>query len=219
MKPKPIRVLLADDHTLVRAGIRSLLGQLPGITVLAEAADGREALQLAAAHQPDVVVMDIAMPGLNGLEATLRLRRKYPGIRVIMLSMHANEEYVFQALQAGATGYLLKKSAVVELEAALRAVHNGKTYLSRTLSRRMTPPKLSPSGTVRTRLEKLTARQREVLQLIAESRTTKEMALDLGLSAKTVEFHRIQLMKRLGIFDVPGLVRYALRAGLAEPET
>jgi DNA-binding NarL/FixJ family response regulator len=215
----PIRVLLADDHTLVRAGIRSLLGQMPGIAVVAEAADGREAFKLAAAYRPDVVVMDIAMPGLNGLEATLRLRKKFPATRVIILSMHANEEYVSQAFKAGAAGYLLKKSAVAELEAALRTVHAGKTYLSRTLTRRITPQKLSQPGKDRTRLEKLTARQREVLQLIAESRTTKEIALDLSLSAKTVEFHRVRLMKRLGIYDVPGLVRYALQAGLAESET
>jgi len=215
---KPLRILLADDHTLVRAGIRSLLAQLPGVAVVAEAADGREALKLAALHRPDTVVMDIAMPGLNGLEATLRLRKKFPDLRVIILSMHANEEYVRQAFKSGASGYLLKKSAVAELEVALRAVHEGHTYLSPALARAITPQQLSRPGETPTPQEKLTPRQREILQLIAESRTTKEIAQQLELSAKTVEFHRVRLMQRLGIYDVPGLVRYALRTGLAGPE-
>jgi DNA-binding NarL/FixJ family response regulator len=215
----PIRVLLADDHTLVRAGIRSLLAQIPGLTVVAEAADGRAALKLAATHLPDVAVLDIAMPGLNGLETALRLRKRFPTTRIIILSMHANEEYVIQAFKAGATGYLLKKSAVAELEAAIRAVQTGTRYLSPALARRVPLPELLQTHQPQTRLDKLTARQREILQLIAESRTTKEIALELGLSAKTIEFHRAELMKRLGIFDIPGLVRYALRAGLTEPET
>jgi DNA-binding NarL/FixJ family response regulator len=212
----PLRILLADDHTLVRAGIRTLLTQMPGVTVVAEADDGRAALKLAEACAPDVAVLDIAMPGLNGLETTLRLRKRCPAVRVLILSMHANEEYVRQAFRAGASGYLLKKSAVAELEAALHALRTGKTYLSPGLAPRLSLQEVSRDQTERTSRQKLTARQREILQLIAESRTTKGIALELGLSAKTVEFHRAQLMKRLGIFDVPGLVRYALRAGLAD---
>jgi DNA-binding NarL/FixJ family response regulator len=214
----PIRILLADDHILVRAGIRSLLAQLPGVRVVAEAADGREALKLAAVHRPDVAVMDVAMPGLNGLEATLRLRKEHPSVRVIILSMHADEAYVRQAFKAGAAGYLLKKSAVAELAAALRAVLPGGTYLSPALAPQITLRDLSQTGPASSSLEALTARQREVLQLIAESHTTKEIALKLDLSAKTVEFHRAQLMKRLNIYDVPGLVRYALKAGLTQSE-
>jgi len=216
---KALRILLADDHTLVRAGISSLLAQLPGVTVVAEASDGREVLKLAGIHKPEVVVMDVAMPGLNGLEATLRLLKQFPRTRVIMLSMHANEEYIHQAFQAGASAYLLKKSAVAELEAAVRAAQAGKNYLSPALARHYQPQEPARPGDTRTPAEKLTTRQREILQLIAESRTTKEIAHELGLSAKTVEFHRAQLMQRLDIHDVPGLVRFALRSGLVESES
>jgi len=213
----PLRVLLVDDHVLVRAGIRTLLDQLPGVAVVAEASDGREALQLAAEHQPDLVILDVAMPVLNGIETTARLHRQFPAIRVLVLSMHSNEEYVQQALRAGAAGYLLKKSAVAELEAALRAVQAGRTYLSPALPLR--PPVPAVAGeTARSPLERLTSRQREILQLIAESRTTKEIAAELGLSAKTVEFHRAELMKRLHLHDIPALVRFAMQSGLAHPE-
>jgi len=216
---KTLRILLADDHTLVRAGISSLLAQLPGVTVVAEASDGREVLKLAGIHKPEIVVMDVAMPGLNGLEATLRLLKQFPRTRVVMLSMHANEEYIHQAFQAGASAYLLKKSAVAELEAAVQAAQAGKTYLSPALARHYKPQDPSRPGDSKPPAEKLTTRQREILQLIAESRTTKEIAHELGLSAKTVEFHRAQLMQRLDIHDVPGLVRFALRSGLVESES
>ena len=213
----PLRVLLVDDHVLVRAGIRTLLDQLSGVTVVAEASDGREALQLAAAHHPDLAILDVAMPVLNGLETTSRLQRQFPDIRVLVLSMHANEEYVQQAFRAGAAGYLLKKSAVAELEAAIRAVQSGKSYLSPALAQRTSAP--PPSGEpARSPLERLTSRQREILQLIAESRTTKEIAAELGVSAKTVEFHRAELMKRLNLRDIPALVRFAIQTGLAHPE-
>ena len=215
---RPVRILLVDDHVLVRAGIKSLLVQLPGVTVVAEAGEGREALKLAALHQPDLAVLDVAMPGLNGIETTLRLRKQFPKLRVIMLSMHANEEYVLQALHAGASGYLLKKSAVAELAAAVRTVQAGQTYLSPPLAARITPDKLSPTRPPQTPLERLTPRQREILQLIAESKTTKEIAGVLGLSAKTVEFHRSELMKRLNLRDVPALVRLAVQSGLTQPE-
>ena len=215
---KPLRVLLADDHVLVRAGIRTLLDQLPGVTVVAEASDGREALRLAAAHHPDLAILDVAMPVLNGIETTTRLRRQFPALRVLVLSMHANEEYVHQAFRAGAAGYLLKKSAVAELAAALRAVAAGKTYVSPTLAQRVTVVAKPSDEPVKTPLERLTSRQREILQLIAESRTTKEIAAELGVSAKTVEFHRAELMKRLNLRDIPALVRFALQSGLAHPE-
>lgn len=218
MKSNLLRILLADDHVLVRAGIRTLLDQLPGVTVVAEASDGREALNLAAKHVPDLAILDVAMPVLNGLEATTRLRRQFPQMVVLVLSMHANEEYVSQAFRAGAAGYLLKKSAVAELEAAIRAVTSGKTYLSPSLAQRVADQALSPATSNLNPLEKLTSRQREILQLIAESRTTKEIASELGVSAKTVEFHRAELMKRLNLRDIPALVRFAMQSGLAHPE-
>jgi DNA-binding NarL/FixJ family response regulator len=214
----PLRVLLADDHVLVRAGIRTLLDQLAGVAVVAEASDGREALRLAAEHHPDLAILDVAMPVLNGLEATTRLRREFPAIHVLVLSMHANEEYVHQAFRAGATGYLLKKSAVAELEAAIRAVQAGKQYLSPTLAQRVSFKARSDGETAKSPLERLTSRQREILQMIAESRTTKEIAAELGVSAKTVEFHRAELMKRLNLRDIPALVRFAMQSGLTHPE-
>jgi DNA-binding NarL/FixJ family response regulator len=217
VKPNPLRILLADDHVLVRAGIRTLLDQLPGVVVVAEASDGREAVKLAEQHKPDLAILDIGMPVLNGLEATVRLRRQSPPPVVLVLSMHANEEYVRQALHAGAMGYLLKKSAVAELEAAIRAVTAGKTYLSPALALRLAPKNLASLTAPISPLEKLTSRQREILQLIAESRTTKEIAAELGVSAKTVEFHRAELMKRLNLHDIPALVRFAMQTGLAHP--
>jgi len=214
----PLRVLLADDHVLVRAGIRTLLAQLPGVSVVAEASDGREALKLAAMHAPNLAILDIAMPVLNGLETATRLRKAFPSIRILMLSMHTNEEYVHQAFRAGAVGYLLKKSAVAELEAAVRAVASGKTYLSKVLGPRTSLKSKSSEESQKSPLERLTSRQREILQLIAESRSTKEIASELGVSAKTVEFHRAELMKRLNLHDVPALVRFAVQSGLAHPE-
>lgn len=215
---KNLRVLLADDHTLVRAGIRSLLERLPGVAVVGEAADGREVLLLAGAHRPDVVVMDIGMPGLNGLEAAERLRKTQPAVRVIMLSVHANEEYVVQALKAGALGYLLKKSAVVQLEAALQTVARGERYVCSEIARLVGPHTLAGVESPHSRLETLTPRQREILQLIAESRNTKEIAVLLDLSPKTVEFHRAAVMDRLNIHDVAGLVRFVMQTGLAAHE-
>lgn len=214
-----IRILLADDHTLLRAGIRSLLEKMPGVEVVGEAADGREALNLVKTHLPNVVLMDIAMAGLNGLEATVRIARDYPNVHVIILSMHANEEYVLQTLRAGASGYLLKDAATAELELAVQAVARGDTYLSPAISKRVIEDYLGrTSGEKKGPLEQLTPRQREILQLVAEGKSTKEIAFILSLSIKTVETHRTQLMDRLGIHDVPGLVRYAMRMGLVPPE-
>lgn len=212
------RVLLADDHTLLRAGLRSLLEELPGIEVVAEAADGREALALVEAHRPDVVLMDIAMPHLNGLDVAARLRQEQPEVNILILSMYKDEAYVRRAILAGAAGYLLKDSDTEELGLALRAVARGETYLSPAVSthlvadyRRQAGGRFGPAGG-------LTPRQREVLRLIAEGRTSKAIARRLGIGIKTVESHRTMLMERLGIHDVPGLVRYAIRVGLITPE-
>jgi DNA-binding NarL/FixJ family response regulator len=216
---KPIRVMLADDHTLVRAGIRALLEKLPGVEVVGEAGDGREVLNLIKLHQPDVVLMDISMPGLNGLEAAVRMAKEFPDVRVIILSMHNNEEYVWRALKAGVAGYLLKKSATAELETALQQVVRGEIYLSREISTRLVK-KFPLQGTADriNPLEELTGRQREILQLIAEGQNTKGIAEILKVSPKTVEYHRMKLMGCLNIHDIPGLVRFALRVGLIPQE-
>lgn len=214
----PIRVLLAEDHSLVRAGIRGLLEKLDGIQVVAEAGDGHEALRLIEAHQPDVVLMDIAMPGLNGLEAAARVVKDFPKVRVIVLSMHANEEYIWQALRAGATGYLLKDADTPELELAIKAVVRGETYLTPAVSKQVVQDYIRRVGGEWSTLDLLTPRQREILQLIAEGHTTKDVAKRLNLSVKTVETHRAQLMERLDIHDVAGLVRYAIRTGLVSSE-
>lgn len=212
-----VRVLLVDDHALVRAGIKALLEHLPGIDVIAEAADGREALALVKTHLPDLVLMDISMVGLNGLEAAARIIKHYPGVRVLMLSAHVNEDFVRQALRAGASGYLLKHAAIGELELAVQAVARGETYLSPAVSKQVIADYLRRVGSETDPLEELTPRQREILQLVAEGRSSKEIARILHLSAKTVDTHRTQLMERLDIHDVAGLVRYAIRAGLCDP--
>ena len=212
--PKLIRVLLADNHTLVRAGLRALLQNIEGIQVIAEAGDGREALHLVAEHQPDVVLMDIAMPEMNGLEAAAHVVKEFPQVRVIILSMHANEEYVLQALRIGAMGYLLKDAGISELELAIKAICQGETYLSPAVSKHVVANYLQRVSDESSSSTQLTSRQREILQLIAEGRSTKEIAELLFISVKTVETHRMQLMKRLDIHDVAGLVRYAIRMGL-----
>lgn len=210
----PARVLLADDHALVRAGIRALLQNLDGVTVVAETGNGAEVLELARAHRPDVVLLDISMPGLGGLEVSAQLRDALPDVRVVMLSMHANEEYVLQALRAGAAGYMLKDSATAELELALKAVMQGETYLSPPISRQVVEGYVQRVGAEQTASDNLTPRQRQVLQLIAEGHSTKEIAHRLNLSVKTVETHRAQLMERLQIREIAGLVKYAIRHGL-----
>jgi DNA-binding NarL/FixJ family response regulator len=215
---KPIRVLLADDHTLIRAGIRELLQGLNGVEVSGEAGDGHEALQLVETLQPDVVLLDIGMPGLNGLEVAARLAKLHPAMRVLILSMHMSEEYVLQALRAGAAGYLLKGAAVAELELAVRAVARGQTYLSPAVSKSVVDEYVRRTGGAADPLEALTPRQREILQLVAEGNTSKGIARKLGLSYRTVETHRNQLMKRLDIHDVSGLVRFAVRAGIVREQ-
>jgi DNA-binding NarL/FixJ family response regulator len=216
---KQIKVLLAEDHTLVRAGIRALVQKLEEVDVVAEAGDGREALRLIETHHPDVVLMDIAMSGLNGLDATARITKEFPNVRVIILSMHANEEYVLQALRAGAVGYLLKDAGTAELELAIRSVAREETYLSPAISKHVVSDYVRRMGGEPSSLERLTRRQREILQLIAEGHSTQEIAQMLSISVKTVETHRSQLMERLDIHDVASLVRYAIRVGLVTPNT
>jgi DNA-binding NarL/FixJ family response regulator len=208
-----IRVVLADDHALVRAGMRSLLNGMSRVEVVGEAASGEEALELAATEKPDVVLMDIAMKGISGLDAAARMRERQPEVRVVILSMHAGEEYVLQALRAGAVGYLLKDAATGELELAIRSVMRGDSWFSPAVSRQVVEGYVQRVGG-ESAAEVLTARQREVLKLVAGGKSTKEIAFDLNLSVKTVETHRAQIMERLGIRDVAGLVRYALRTGL-----
>ena len=214
----PIRVLLADDHTLVRAGIKGLLQGLSGVEVVGEAGDGQEALRLAETTRPDVVLLDVGMPGLNGLEVAGRLATLDASIRVVILSMHTSEEYVLRALRAGCVGYLLKASAVSELELAVRAVARGETYLSPAVSKRVVDDYVSRTGGAADPLDALTPRQREILQLAAEGHSSKEIAQVLNLSLRTVETHRAQIMERLDVHDLAGLVRFAVRVGLVTPE-
>ena len=215
---KPISILLVDDHALVRAGIRALLDKVPEVQVVAEAKDGREALRLIGESHPGLVLMDIAMPGLNGLEATARITKEHPGVPVIILSMYADEEYVRGAVAAGAVGYLVKRGAAAELETAIETVARGGTYFSPLVSGYIKTDRVGHLSADRALIERLTPRQREILQLIAERHSTKEIATLLEISVKTVETHRAQLMARLGIHDVPGLVRFAIKAGLASLE-
>ena len=217
---KPIRVLLADDHPIVRAGIRDALRGIPGVEVVGEADDGRAAIEMVNSLQPDIVFMDISMPGLNGLEATERIVKAFPQARVIILSRHENEEYYWRALRVGASGYLLKKAAIAELRAAVQRVAGGEIYLSREISNRLRSQlPLQRLAHARSPVEQLTPRQREILQLIAEGQTTKAIALILKISAKTVEYHRAKLMQQLNIFDIPGLVCFAVRTGLISQES
>jgi DNA-binding NarL/FixJ family response regulator len=217
--PKPIKVVLADDHKLMREGLRALLRSLARVEVVAEAADGREALIAVKEHQPDVLVTDIGMKGLNGLEATAQVTKEYPHVRVIILSVHSHEEYIWQALRAGAVGYVLKDSDCSELELAITSVARGEIYLTPAVSRRVIENYLRrPDGGAELG-GSLTPRHREVLQLIAEGNTTKKIATILSLSAKTIETHRMQLMERLNIHEVAGLVRYAIRHHLVDSES
>lgn len=215
---KPIRVVLADDHTLVRAGIRKLLETLLEVSIVGEADDGLALLTLVQQQQPDLVLLDIAMPGLNGLEAAARLCKVAPAARVLMLSMHQNEEYVRQALRCGAAGYMLKDAAPVELALAIQAVMRGETYLSPSVSKGVVNDYVQRLRDDDNPGSGLTPRQTEVLQLIAEGHSSKEIARRLDLSVKTVETHRSQLMKQLDIHEVAGLVRFAMRNGLVSPD-
>ena len=215
---KHVRILLADDHKLVRAGFRAMLAGLQNVEVVAETGDGAEALQLIREHRPDIAFVDITMPSLTGLEVARRVSAENRGVRIIIVSMHTTEDYIARAVRAGVSGYVLKNADPIELELAIRAAMNGDVYLSPAVSkslvddysRRITEDKMAE--------EHLTGRQREILQLIAEGLNTKDIAKKLNISIKTVETHRKQLMDRLHIHDVAGLVRYAIRARIIDAE-
>jgi DNA-binding NarL/FixJ family response regulator len=216
---QPLQVVLADDHPIVRAGIRAELEKMPGVVIAGEATDGRDAVEMVRSLQPKVVFMDISMKSMNGIEATTRITKEFPNVRVIILSVHQTEQYFWQALKAGASGYLLKKAAIPELSTALERVARGEIYLTAEMSNRLVKKlPLQQIAHQKTPLEKLTSRQREILQLIAEGQTTKAIGLILKVSPKTVEYHRAKLMERLNIFDIPGLVRFALQSGLISQE-
>jgi DNA-binding NarL/FixJ family response regulator len=204
-----ISVLVADDHAVMRDGLKAVL-EAAGMRVVAQAADGRAAVRRALETLPDVVLLDIAMPGLNGIEAAAQLREKCPATRIVMLSMHSTSEHVHRALDAGASGYLLKESAAAEIVAAVRSVHAGKQYLSAAVAGLERRPGASP-------LARLSARERQVLQLVVEGRSSAEIAATVHLSPKSVDSYRSRLMKKLGVADVPALVKFALLHGLTPP--
>jgi DNA-binding NarL/FixJ family response regulator len=212
-----LRIILADDHALVRAGIRALIESLPDVEVVGEAGNGLEAVEVIRRTNPDIAVLDIGMPQLNGLAAADIIATDFPKVKIIILSMHQAQEFVVSAFRAGAAGYIVKDAATAELGAAIRAVALGASYLSPAISKTVLAG--SPGRSARPmQPEELTVRQLQVLRLVVEGRTMKEIAARLGLSVKTVEAHRAQMTERLGIRDVPGLVRYAMRAGLLRPE-
>lgn len=228
----PIRIALVDDHALVRAGLRALLDRLQGVEVVGEASDGREALKLIETTTPDIVLMDLSMRGLGGIEATSRVAQIAPATRVIVVSMHTDPQSVLGAIEAGAAGYMSKDAGLGELDLAIRSVARGGTFLSPTISRHVLddyrrriangdgPPEAEsqPGAAERALLARLTPRQREVLQLLAEGASSRKMARVLGVSIKTIETHRAQLMQRLAIHDVAGLVRFAIRAGIVRAD-
>jgi DNA-binding NarL/FixJ family response regulator len=206
-----IRVLLADDHAMMRDGLRAFLAATGDIEVVADVGNGRDAVRLARELRPDVVVMDLTMPEMNGIDAAQQLHERCPDARVVILSMHSSSEHVFRAFQAGAWGYVLKEAAASEMEAAIRAVQSGQRYLCRAIQpMERAPREKSP-------LEALSLRERQVLQLVVEGYSSAEIALRLHLSPKTVETYRVRVMRKLGIKDVPALVRFALENGLSPP--
>ncbi len=211
-------ILIAEDHTLVRAGIRALLEKLDGVQVVGDVSDGLEAVKFCTEHPPDVLLMDISMPGLNGLEATQRIMAEQSGIRILILSMYANEAYMNQALGSGAAGYLLKGATTDEFKLAIATVLKGETYLTPAMTKYLLDCRRQGVNPEEGPLAMLTSRQREVLQLIAEGHSAKDIASRLELSVRTVETHRAQLMTRLDIHDVAGLVRLAVRTGLVSVE-
>ena len=213
-----VRIILADDHALVRAGFRGLLAGIEGVEVVGEADNGQAALELIRRHDPDLALVDISMPGLNGVELTARVVAERPSTRVVVLSMHAGEDYVLRAVRAGAAGYLLKNASLEELELAINAVAHGETYYSPPATKHIVE-NLRGGDAVTGRFDRLTPRQREILQLIGEGHSTKEIAGILKISVKTAEAHRTQLMDRLDIHDLASVVRYAIRMGLVDPSS
>lgn len=221
----PIRLILVDDHLLVRAGVRLLLENIPDFQIIAEAGNGLDALDLIKESLPDIVILDIALPGLNGLDVTERIKRDFPNVKVLLLSMHNSEEYVLKAMRLGASGYLLKDTGPSELELALRAVARGESYLSPAISKHVidgyvqrTNQAAAESSSATQPVIQLSPRQEEILKLIADGHTTKEIAQHLGIKVKTVDTHRTSLMKDLDIHDIASLVRYAIRIGLVSPD-
>jgi two-component system response regulator NreC len=213
-----IRVLVADDHTIVREGVRILLEAQPDIEVVGEAADGQEALARVRELQPDIVLIDIAMPNLNGLEATRAIKRDYPNVQTIALTMYESDEYFFQILNAGASGYILKKAASADLLSAIRAVYAGEVFLYPSVARRLVSDYLSrvKSGEEKISYDGLTAREREVLKLIAEGHTNQAIADKLVISPSTVQTHRTRIMQRLNLHSRAELISYAMRKGLLD---
>ena len=212
----PIRILLADDHTVVRDGLRALLERECDMTVIAEAGDGRESVRLAETESPDIVVMDLAMPNMNGMEATRRILAANSHIGVVILSMHQDESYVLGSLKAGARGYLLKDSMRSEVLQAIRAVHQGRSFLTRKVARILQEDyvsRLQERG-LEDRYDLLSDREREVLQMIAEGRSNKEVANLLNISLTTVETHRAHILQKLDIHSIPELILYAVRKGI-----
>jgi DNA-binding NarL/FixJ family response regulator len=206
-----IRILLADDHALILGGIRALLTEIDGVTIVGEATNGRDAVAMAKAERPNLVVMDISMKELNGIEATAQIKAELPATHVLVLSMHTTEDFVRRALLAGASGYLVKDSAPLELRMAIEAVMRGEHFISSRVSGHLVSRMVAGNGEARSSMESLTPRQREILQMIAEGKSTKQIAFVLEVSVKTVETHRASLMERLAIHDVAGLVLYAVR--------
>jgi two-component system response regulator NreC len=214
-----IRVLLAEDHTIVRKGLRALLDDEVDIEVIGEAQDGRDAVQMVDQLRPDVVLMDISMPGLNGLEATRQIRAQFPDARVLVLTRHANKEYVYQGLRAGASGYVVKQAAPTELVLAIQAVHRGDTFLSPSISGKVVEEYIQRAEAMvssEDSYDRLTPREREILQLIAEGHTSPEIAEMLHISVKTVGHHRTNLMNKLDIHSAAELTQYAIRKGVIQ---
>lgn len=209
-----IKVLVVDDHTILREGIKNLLSSTPNIEVVGEAADGRKAVEMASALKPDVILMDITLPSLNGIEATRRIIRDNHDIKVLCLTMHDNEDYLSQILQAGASGYILKHAASDELLSAIELVNKGQSYLYPAAAKKLIGAYLKKSDPGR--IDGLTGREQEVLILIAEGKTNKQIAAELCLSVKTVEAHRAHILEKLDLHDRVELVRYAIRRGLIE---
>lgn len=215
---KKVKLLVADDHKIFRQGIKKLLEEEPDLQVVGEAADGRETIKKATELKPDVILMDIAMANLNGLQATKQIKKILPDTKVIMVTMHKNEEYVLQSFQAGASGYILKEGAVEELVSAIRTIHQDKSFLSPTISKTLIDAYLRKmeTGKTETPFDLLTDREREVLQLIAEGYTNREVAKSLFISVKTVEAHRAHIMQKLNIHEIAKLVKYAIQKGLVD---